>query len=262
MAVSSYIETDRIILPLRETNGPDGIRICVSPTEAQTAIFAAHSIINIPINKPDATVTFATGNTMVQPYAELARLTATMGVRWSDIRMNHLDEYGGASANDPESFARYLRERVTVPLGIINAHFMNGTADNLEHEAARYESLLTPADLVILGIGPGGHIGFNEPQTPFDSRTHVVQLSEETVSRDTARGQTKRTHAITQGIGNITEAAQILLIAYGKQKAEYLRPVLYNDITPDCPASALRLPGVGPKVSLLLDCEAAAWLNL
>lgn len=256
-----YVETEAI-LPSQEKTGPDGIRICVLPTESQTACFAARSILNIPIQKRDATITFATGNTMVQPYAELARLTETMGVAWSDIRMNHLDEYEGSCTNDPESFTRYLIDRVTTPLGITNTHFINGAADDLQQEAARYESLLRPADLVILGIGPGGHIGFNEPGTPFDSRTHVVQLSDETVSRDIARGQTKRTHAITQGIGNITEAAQIFLIAYGKQKAEYLQPVLYNDITPDCPASALRLPGVRPKVTLFMDHEAAAWLNL
>lgn len=255
------VEAEICVLPLREINGPENIRICILPTEQLAARFAARSILNIPIQKPDAIITFATGNTMMKPYAELARLSHVYDVRWSTIRMNHLDEYGGSCNGDSESFARYLTERVITPLGIVNTHLINGRAKDLKQEAARYESLLHPADLMILGIGPGGHIGFNEPGTLFDSRTHVVQLSEETVARDITRGQTKRTHAITQGVGNILEAKQIYLIAYGIEKGRDLNTALYESIDPRCPASALRLPGIGPKVTLFIDQEAAASLN-
>ena len=106
--------------------------------------------------------------------------------------------------------------------------------------------------LAILGIGPGGHIGFNERNTPFNSRTHLAQLSNETIYRDQIeRKQNTPDKALTQGIGTILEAESILMIAYGRNKGVYLNNALYREINPVSPASALRL--VGSKVSIIID---------
>jgi glucosamine-6-phosphate deaminase len=175
-----------------------------------------------------------------------------------------LDEYYPCSPDSPHSFVRYVRERVFEELKISkeNRFLINGLAEDPEAEALRYNSLLKKEkiNLAILGIGPGSHIGFNEQGTPFDKETHLANLSQETIDRDRIeRGQSTPEYAITQGISNILSARKILLLGYGSKKGAYLNSALTGSVTPDIPASALRL--VGDKVSIFIDSEAARSLN-
>ena len=112
----------------------------------------------------------------------------------------------------------------------------------------------------LLGIGNNGHIGFNEPGTPFGSLTHVVELTEST------REANKRffnsidevpTHAATMGIRTVMNARGILLIALGKAKAEIMKKTLCGPVTEEVPASVLQLH---PNCTVYCDEEAAAFL--
>ena len=117
-------------------------------------------------------------------------------------------------------------------------------------------------DIQLLGIGNNGHIGFNEPGTPFDARTHIVELTEST------REANKRffdnditkvpTHAISQGIGTVMDADSILLIANGAGKADAVKAMIEGEVTEECPASILQKH---PKVTVILDKEAASKLT-
>jgi glucosamine-6-phosphate deaminase len=114
-------------------------------------------------------------------------------------------------------------------------------------------------DLAVLGIGTNGHIGFNEPGTPFSSRTHVVELTEETRQANAYAfpdGTVPR-HAITVGIATILEAREILLLATGGEKAEALARAIEGPIAESLPASALRLHSA---VQIVADAAAAARL--
>src|SRR5690606_34288844 len=112
-------------------------------------------------------------------------------------------------------------------------------------------------DLQVLGIGHNGHIGFNEPNTPFESITQVVQLAQSTIdanSRFFDNADQVPRQALSMGIKTIMQAKKILLIAKGEDKADIIKRALHGPITPDVPASVLQLH---PDVTVILD-EAAA----
>lgn len=265
-------ETTPIPLAYCEINHPEikAIRVSVSPEE--TVRCAVEEIIKIVQMNPTATITYATGDTMIPVYANLVRAVNEGRTSFVQTTGFHLDEYypcGSDLAKYPHSFVGYLRKRVFGPLGIERANELNSLAENPEAEAQRYDRLLTaqPVDLVILGIGPwsnetqsGCHIAFNESGTPFNSRTHVVQLSRATIERDRGqRGQDTPDRALTQGIANILEARQVLLVAYGKNKGRPLREALYGEVGIQRPASALRIQG--QKVKIFIDQAIASLLR-
>ena len=130
--------------------------------------------------------------------------------------------------------------------------------DNLEKDCEVYNNMLNNVtiDLQLLGIGGNGHIGFNEPGTPFNQETFIVKLTDKT------RQDNKRffnsidevpTHAITMGINNIMKAKKILMLISGLNKADTVVNLLKGDITPDFPASILHKH---PDVTVIIDQDA------
>ena len=116
-------------------------------------------------------------------------------------------------------------------------------------------------DVQLLGIGGNGHIGFNEPGTPFTETTHIVELQERT-RVDNARFfdndiNQVPTHAITMGIATIMKAKKVLLVATGENKADAVYAMIKGEPTVDCPASALQNH---PDVVVVLDKGAASKL--
>ncbi|MCH5153540.1 MAG: glucosamine-6-phosphate deaminase, partial [Clostridiales bacterium] len=135
-------------------------------------------------------------------------------------------------------------------------------ARDLAAECKGYDDLLTnlSRDVQLLGLGSNGHIAFNEPGSPFDSRTRVVQLYESTVndnSRLFARPEDVPTHAITMGIADIMSSKRILLLASGVNKAQAVRDMVRGEVTVDCPASILQRHH---DVTVILDKQAASLL--
>ena len=153
---------------------------------------------------------------------------------------------------------RELTSHVDIPDA--DVHSLDGTAQDPQAAAAAYERAIAEAggvDNQILGIGTNGHIAFNEPGSPLDSRTRVIDLHPQTIA-DNARffdseAEVPR-RALTQGIGTIMEAKRIVLIATGENKADAVRALIQGPVTEDCPASALQRH---PHVTVILD-EAAA----
>jgi glucosamine-6-phosphate deaminase len=115
-------------------------------------------------------------------------------------------------------------------------------------------------DLQMLGIGWNGHIGINQPGTPFESRTWVSPMDpifEERVRRETGVGPDHKLGGLTLGIKTIMQTRKIVLIAKGKNKAEIIKKAVYGPVTIDIPASVLQLH---PNCEVLLDPEAASLL--
>jgi len=257
------MKKDRV-LTYKKFRHPEVGDIRLYQTSDYTSLAAAQFISDIVKDNPTAVITYATGKTMIPIYKILATMVDRGEVSFSKTKAFLLDEYYPCSPDSPHSFVGYIRKRVIEALKIKeeNKFLIDGLAENPEAEAQRYNSLLKKEkiDLVILGIGPGGHIGFNEPGTPFEEETHFTALSQDTVNRDRKerRLNTPR-HSITQGIANILRAKRILLVAYGHNKSDSLRAMLEGPITTSIPASALRL--VGDRVSIFMDSEAAKFLN-
>ena len=117
-----------------------------------------------------------------------------------------------------------------------------------------------PRDLQILGLGSNGHIGFNEPGTPFSGRTHVVRLAESTVrdnSRLFDRIEDVPKMALTMGIADIMDAKKILIMASGKNKAQAVYNTVKGEVSESCPASVLQKHN---NAVLIADAEAASLL--
>jgi glucosamine-6-phosphate deaminase len=208
----------------------------------------------------------ATGSTPSGVYRELAPVIASEAIPINQIHGFALDEYVGLPGGHPQSYHAVLEREVVRPLGMTEQQLSvpeEGPFD-LETAARNYEHLITARggiDLQILGIGGNGHIGFNEPGSAFDSLTRPVKLDART-RLDNARFFQAPADVpewcLTQGIGTILRARHLALLAFGAAKAQIVAAALDGPITPDVPASALRLH---PSATVILDSDAAALLQ-
>ncbi|MFS0655196.1 glucosamine-6-phosphate deaminase [Bacillus sp. 179-C3.3 HS] len=225
----------------------------------EAAAFIARTIEE----KPDAVLGLATGGTPMDTYKELIQLHQSNQLSFKQVRTVNLDEYAGLEPEDENSYMTYMKrqlfDHIDIPEG--QYHLPNGNASNLTEECLSYEKLIQELggiDLQLLGIGQNGHIGFNEPGTPFDSKTHVVQLDENTRqanARYFSSIDEVPKEAITMGIQSILSSKKILLLASGTSKAEVIKYLEQAEIHPDFPASALKLHS---DVTIFIDKEAGS----
>lgn len=241
------------------------IRVLIVKSYEDVSFEAALRIAEAVKTKPDIVLGFATGSTPLGCYRELIRMYKSEGLSFSRVSTFNLDEYVGLPPDHPQSYHYYMFQNLFNHIDVKreNIHIPNGVANDLEEECRRYEDAIKQAggiDLQLLGIGRNGHIGFNEPGSPFNSRTRVVKLSEQT-RRDNARFfksiDEVPTHAITMGIATIMEAKRIILLASGSAKAEAVAKAIKGPKTTMVPASALQ---DHPDCLFILDKEAASLL--
>jgi glucosamine-6-phosphate deaminase len=195
----------------------------------------------------------ATGGTPLPVYRALARGSAD----FSAVRVVALDEYVGLPEGHPASYAAYVEREIAVPLGIPSDQVVvpRGSSEDLE----RRIDGLGGVDVQLLGIGRNGHLAFNEPGSPLDSRSRVVALSE-TTRQDNAASfgdEPVPTHALTQGLGTILDARHLVLLATGSAKADAVAAALTGPVMTDCPASVVQQH---PHVTVVVDESAAVAL--
>jgi glucosamine-6-phosphate deaminase len=187
-----------------------------------------------------------TGRTPIGMYEHVVRECAREYRCFSDVTTFNLDEYVGVPREHPGSYCTYMKQHLFdhVDLDPAHAHLPNGLAADLDAECLRYEHEIRESgglDLTFLGLGRNGHIGFNEPGTPFDAHTRVVQLTESTrkANAEYFPDATVPTHAITMGIGTILESKRIVLLVAGSGKEAALERLRSGIRGEDFPASAL-----------------------
>jgi glucosamine-6-phosphate deaminase len=222
---------------------------------------AARLMIDKVRRQPDMTLGLATGSTPKGVYAELIKDHQENGTSYEKVTTINLDEYISLPPSDPNSYRHFMNSELFSHLDIKmeNTHLPNGAAKDISRECKRYEQLikdLVDIDLQLLGIGQNGHIGFNEPGTAFNSRTHVVDLAEST-RKANARFfnsiEEVPAKAITMGIASILDSREIILLASGSAKAEAIRQLVYGEPDEQFPASALKLH---TNVTIFADEEA------
>jgi glucosamine-6-phosphate deaminase len=245
--------------PMSRTN-EGNLNLLIVKNDQEMSQAAAELVLRQLAQRPDSVLGLATGGTPVGLYRQLCEKKADL----SKAVTFNLDEYYGLSRQHPQSFFQFMKSHVYDPLAPLSYDIPDGEADDIEQECERFETAIRNAggiDLQVLGVGRNGHIGFNEPETSFSSRTRLVALKRETVE-DNARffgdASLVPTQAITMGIGTILEAKTILLLASGAAKAEALYQLLHGDISPDVPVTALRLHSA---VQVIVDEEAASLLE-
>ena len=226
---------------------------------------AAAIVIDAVKKNPKAVLGFATGTTPLGLYAEMVKDHRENGTSYKQVTTVNLDEYAGLDITSDQSYIYFMRHNLFDKLDLLpqNINIANGKAADRQAECDRYNKVLKEhvQDVQILGIGSNGHIGFNEPNTPFDSVTHVVDLTESTI-KDNSRlfksiDEVPR-QAFTMGIANIMESKKIVMVINGANKAKALFGLVKGEITESMPASILQKH---PDCTVFCDEPAAALIK-
>ena len=215
--------------------------------------------------EPRAVFMIPTGTTPLGMYRRLVAMHEEEGLSFARATFFNLDEYLGLPPDHPASYHVYMQENFygLVDVDAEQVHVPDGFAPDPEAECERYEKAIRAAggvDLCVLGIGRNGHIGFNEPGAPFDSRTRVVRLAETTrrVNATGFDGERAPERAISVGMRTISDSREVLLLASGANKARAVAAAVGGEVSQEVPASALRRH---PNAAVLLDREAASALG-
>lgn len=201
----------------------------------------------------------ATGSTPISIYDAITK----SDLDFTKATSINLDEYKGLAADHPASYRYFMNKYFFSKKPFAHSYMPNGLASDLKVEIEHYDQIINdnPIDLQILGIGRNGHIGFNEPGTSFESKTHIVELTDNTIQANSrffdSIDQVPK-QAISMGIGSIMKSKEILIAAYGKEKAQAVKEFIEGPVTENVPASILQNH---PKVTIILDQAAASLLN-
>ena len=236
--------------------------VVILPSREAAGELAADKIAALVARKPDAVLGLATGSTPLPVWSALRR----RGLDLSRVRGFALDEYLGLPPGHPESYRAVITREVVEPLGLKPdlVHVPGDDGGPAETAGARYEAAIRDAggvDLQILGIGRTGHIGFNEPGSSLASRTRVKTLTEATRAdnaRFFASPANVPRHCLTQGLGTILDARELVLLAFGEAKAEAVAGAVEGPVSASLPGSVIQLH---PEVTVLLDEAAASKLR-
>ena len=240
------------------------MKVIVVENYEEMSAKAAEILTNIVKSNPKAVLGLATGSSPIGTYQNMAKDHKENGTSYKDVVTVNLDEYVGLTADHNQSYAYFMYENLfkNIDVPLTSTNLPSGSAKDLQAECDRYNALLEnyQQDVQVLGLGSNGHIGFNEPGTPFDSVTHLVDLTENTIkdnSRLFASIDEVPRQALSMGIKNIMNAKSIIVVVSGKNKAKAVKGMVKGEITPELPASVLQLH---PFVTVICDKDAASEL--
>lgn len=216
---------------------------------------AAKMIADTVSAKPECAIAFAAGESTESVYAALAE---NKGADFSFCKGFTVAEYLGLSADDERSCAKHLHNALYSKLSISCVY--TPTAEN----ADKFDEAIADCgglELAVLGIGINGHIGFNEPASPYDSYTREVLLTDKTKqmkAQEFGGAENVPEKAVTMGLKTLCDAKNVILVAFGSEKAEIVHKLVYGKTSTYVPAAMLQMH---MNMTLLLDEEAAAKLN-
>lgn len=234
------------------------MKIIICDSYKELSQKAADLVIDRMIRKPDLVLGLATGSSPEGLYANLVEAYREGRIDFGQASSYNLDEYVGIAHDHPQSYHRFMEDHLfsQVNLSRERIHFPDEEADFAHYDRAIEEA--GGIDFQILGIGPNGHIAFNEPQDRLYLDTHVAQLTPSTIQANSrffdSEDQVPRT-AVTMGMGSIMKAKEILILANGPKKVEAVAPLLRGDrVYTGSPVSLCLLH---PNCTLIVDREAA-----
>lgn len=223
------------------------MRVIIAENFVQAGEIAADIMEEIIRENPECTLGLATGSSPVRMYQELARRCQEGRLDFSRIHTVNLDEYVGLEPTHDQSYRYFMDDNLFNHINInkANTYVAKGTGD-LEANLAEFNEVLDKADIAVqvLGVGPDGHLGFNEPGDVLHDGAHMETLDPSTIDANqrffASRDEVPR-KAITMGMGNIMRARKLLMIV-GGNKQDAMRALLLTDkLDPHCPATFLRL---------------------
>ena len=244
------------------------MEVIICPNEHRVGQIGAAKVAQIARRVgPGVVLGVATGSSPLATYAELTALARNGEIDLSHASAFALDEYVGLPIDHPLSYHDTIRRTVTEPLGLDPArvHVPDGSPEGLSTAGIRYEEAIRAAggvDIQILGVGTNGHVGFNEPTSSLSSRTRMKTLAPGTL-QDNARffssiDEVPR-HCVTQGLGTIMDARNVVLVATGTHKAQAVAAIIEGPVTAMWPGSILQMH---QHATIVVDEDAASELKM
>lgn len=225
----------------------------------------AEKIIECIRKKSNALLCLAAGDTPRQAYQLVASRVRTEKIDISKCKFVSLDEWVGIPPSNEGSCQFFLRTNLFDPMKIAEdqIHLFNAMSPDLDGECKKMDQFISDnngIDMMVVGIGRNGHIGFNEPGVDPNLYSHVVPLDHttQTVGQKYFKENTALTQGITLGLQYLIESRNALLIANGSNKAEVIKKTLEETVDPQMPASYIRKHG---NAVVILDEQAAALLE-
>ncbi|MDH4237951.1 MAG: glucosamine-6-phosphate deaminase [Phycisphaerae bacterium] len=246
------------------------MRVIIEPSYELATKWAANYVAKkiIEFNSKPFVLGLPTGSSPIGMYNELVELCKSGVVSFKNVVTFNMDEYVNLPEDHPESYHsfmnKYLFSHIDIPKD--NVNILNGNARDLEAECAGYEEKIKKAGgvkLFVGGIGPDGHIAFNEPGSSLSSRTRIKTLTYDTIvanSRffDDDINKVPKT-ALTVGVGTVLDAEEVLIIVNGHNKARALQHAVEEGVNHMWTISALQLHKKG---IIVCDEEATAELKV
>lgn len=227
--------------------------------------YAAGEILALVKNKPDAVFCLASGDTPKLAYNLITQIGKSEDINFSRCTFIGLDEWIGISPANEGSCHYFLNTHLFRPLGIESSqiHLFNASSADLAGECRNMDAIIRKKggiDLMLVGVGMNGHVGFNEPGVPVDLYSHVVALDATTqsVGQKYFKESTRLQQGITLGLKHFLESRKAIMVASGIKKAEVMRKALEEPINTSMPASVIRSHSQG---FVVLDEDAASALK-
>ena len=223
------------------------MRIVKTKTYEEMSAIAAGIIGGQVLLKPNCVLGLATGSSPIGTYKDLVKSYEDGILDFSEVRTVNLDEYCGLDDANPNSYRYFMNDNLFDHINIdkANTYVAKGTGD-AEENLREFNAVLdrTDIDVQVLGVGPDGHLGFNEPGDTLCDGAHKEVLDESTIDANqrffASRDDVPR-YALTMGMGNILRAKKLLMIVSGHKEDAMRRLLLSERIDPHCPATFLRL---------------------
>ncbi len=242
------------------------MKITVVKNETEFDALAAWRLVGEIVSNPSAVIGLSTGRTTKNMHGIVARLYTMYPFDVSGLTLFGVDEV----TNVPREYAgacyTMLRNELIDALGINEGNFIMPPtrSDDFERECRTFQQAIEKrgrTDLQILGLGQNGHLGFNQPGSPFEKETWVTRMDEALEARirkETHTPPEQELGGLTLGIRNIMRSRKIMLLAKGAAKASIVKRMIEGPVTPEIPASVLQLH---PCCEVLLDAQAAKLLS-
>ena len=242
------------------------MKITIEPSEAAFDLAAAQRIVNQIKEKKNSVIGLSTGRTTGNMHRKVVQLHQEEPFDVSPATFFGVDEVAGVPREYAGACYTMLRTELADGLGISDEHLLMLPTQSDDYPAAcrQFQAELQARggiDLLILGLGENGHLGFNQPGTPFESTAWVSKMNPELetrIRRETGLPEEHPLGGVTLGLADIMQARRIVLVAKGRHKAAIVKKMLQGPVTTDVPASILQRH---PDCEVLLDSEAAALIG-
>ena len=243
------------------------MRLIIKPDYEAMSEWAANHVIETinafaPTSERKFVLGLPTGSSPVGMYRCLVQAVKDGRVSFRNVITFNMDEYVGLPEEHPESYHSFMATNLFnhIDCPSENIHILNGNAADLDAECRHYEEMIAEAggiDLFIGGIGPDGHIAFNEPGSSLTSRTRVKTLTEDTrIANSRFFGGDSNSvprYALTVGVATVTDAREVMILCNGHNKARALYAAVEGPVCQQWPISVLQMH----RKSIVICDEAA-----